>query len=101
MSSSRWKRDGTASQQQRIARRVDGDEAILARLALASSQPLAGRHPMAERDDLSRIEAVDAPDMQVRAAGLTEKLSDHALARRLRAKAVARAGVVAGGRRAP
>ncbi len=68
---------------ERIARRVDGGEAILARLALASSQPLAGRDHTAERDDLSRIEAVEAPDMQgrTRAHGASSHRPDGSQAR--------------------
>ncbi len=76
---------------ERIVGRVDGGGAMLARLVLAASRPPGERDGTAERDDLSRIEAADAPELQVRAAGFALSLGDHALARRLWAKGTARA----------
>lgn len=76
---------------ERIASRVHGDKATLARLVLAASRPPGERDETAVRDDLSRIEATNAPELQVRAAGFALSLGDHALARRLWAKGIARA----------
>ena len=67
---------------------VKGDQAVLARLLRAATRPSARG---VGADDLARLEAMDAPELQVRAAGLVWALGDHALARRLRSSAVDRA----------
>jgi len=67
---------------------VKGDQAVLARLLLAATRSSAWG---VGADDLARIEAMDAPELQVRAAGLVWALGEHALARRLRSSAVDRA----------
>ena len=52
---------------------------------------MAGEHPAVVREDLAQLEAIDDPTLLVRAGGMAWGAGDHALGRRLRAKAVARA----------
>ena len=58
---------------------------------LAATRPAEERNRAAVREDLSRIEAAETPELQVRAAGYALALGDPELARRLRARGAARA----------
>lgn len=75
----------------RLAARGDGVDGLLARLVLAAaSRPQTGGRAV-EPGDLDGLEAVDDPELLVRAAGQVVALGERELARRLWVKAVARA----------
>src|SRR5579864_7166685 len=68
----------------------DSDDALLIRLLSSMDRVMNGEHAALQAEDLSRADALDDPELQLWAGGVTWGLGDYALGRRLRAKAVTR-----------
>ena len=74
----------------RLPRAGDSDDALLIRLLASMDRVMNGEDAALRAEDLSRADALDDPELQLWAGGVTWGLGDYALGRRLRAKAVTR-----------
>jgi hypothetical protein len=73
-----------------LPRSGDSDSALLVRLLASIGRVMNGEQAALRAEDLSRVDALDDPELQLWAGGIAWGLGDYALGRRLRAKAVTR-----------